>query len=142
MSAPYPCPCNCGQQFSTENGAVMHAINMGDEEHDAVTSKTDGYDRLDGGNDGDESREPADESGGQETTPGTDESDGAADGAQASDGSNPAFDGPSPDTSTSAASGSVELPCGDESYDPADAPNPPFKVSCGACGKSWRVTDE
>lgn len=58
----------------------------------------------------------------------------------AGNGSNPAFDGPSPDTSNSGSSDNVDLPCGHESYDPSETPDPPFKVTCEECGTSWRVT--
>ena len=34
-----------------------------------------------------------------------------------------------------------DLPCGHESFDLADAPEPPFAVSCDTCGKSWGVTE-
>lgn len=44
---PHPCPVECGEgPFSSENGAVMHAINKNDEIHDSVNNKTDGYSRL------------------------------------------------------------------------------------------------
>lgn len=43
-----------------------------------------------------------------------------------------------PDTSTNSG---VELPCGHESYDPSEAPDPPFKTSCDQCGGSWRVSE-
>lgn len=44
---------------------------------------------------------------------------------------------PSPDQG-----GSRELPCGHESYDPSEAPDPPYRVGCSECGDTWRVTDE
>lgn len=34
-----------------------------------------------------------------------------------------------------------ELPCGHESIDPAEAPDPPFTVTCDTCGESWTVTE-
>jgi len=40
------------------------------------------------------------------------------------------------------ASDMVDLPCGHESYNEAEAPDPPFGVSCESCGKSWVVRDE
>ena len=43
---------------------------------------------------------------------------------------------PEPDTSDN-----VELPCGCDSYDPSDAPDPPYKITCPDCGQSWRVTE-
>jgi hypothetical protein len=54
----YPCPADssdgaaftddaeCGRTFTSENGAVMHALNTKDEHHDVVGSKPDGYDLL------------------------------------------------------------------------------------------------
>jgi len=35
----------------------------------------------------------------------------------------------------------VDLPCGHESFAPAEAPEPPFRVSCEECGEAWNVTD-
>lgn len=34
-----------------------------------------------------------------------------------------------------------ELPCGHETFDPSEAPEPPFRVSCGECGEGWTVTE-
>lgn len=45
----FPCPVGCGAgPYSTKNGAVMHAINKTDGEHDSVENKTEAYDRLEG----------------------------------------------------------------------------------------------
>jgi hypothetical protein len=43
---------------------------------------------------------------------------------------------PKPDTSDQ-----VELPCSCDSYDPSDAPDPPYKITCPDCGQSWRVRE-
>jgi len=40
------------------------------------------------------------------------------------------------------ADGREELPCGHESFDPAEAPATPFTISCETCGKTWRVEDD
>jgi hypothetical protein len=35
-----------------------------------------------------------------------------------------------------------ELPCGHESYDPTEAPDPPYRVGCDECGDTWEVVSE
>ncbi len=44
---------------------------------------------------------------------------------------------PEPDTPNQ-----VELPCGCESYEPTEAPERPFAVTCSTCGTSYRVTPD
>jgi len=47
----YPCPVGCSKgPFSTDNGAVMHAINMEDREHAEITDKASAYELLDTSN--------------------------------------------------------------------------------------------
>lgn len=58
--------------------------------------------------------------------------------AGASDANNPTMPSGSPATS---ATDAVELPCGHDSYDPAEAPEPPFNVRCGTCGERYGVTE-
>lgn len=48
----------------------------------------------------------------------------------------------SPDTDDDDSTDSEELPCGHEAIDPAEAPERPFRVTCGECGDSWVVRDE
>lgn len=43
---PYECPAGCGETFASENGAVMHAVNKSDPEHDSIRDKPTGYNRL------------------------------------------------------------------------------------------------
>jgi hypothetical protein len=47
-----------------------------------------------------------------------------------------------PESDTESDSEKVDLPCGHESYDPAQAPEPPFSVTCDTCGQSWTVKNE
>ena len=43
----YNCPVGCGSgPFSTENGAVMHAVNKTDSQHSEVVDKRSAYDAL------------------------------------------------------------------------------------------------
>jgi len=35
----------------------------------------------------------------------------------------------------------IELPCGHESFNPDNAPEPPFPVECEVCGETWTITD-
>lgn len=42
---------------------------------------------------------------------------------------------------TSNGGGSEPLPCGHESFDPSEAPAPPFTVTCEECGGAWTVTE-
>lgn len=43
----YNCPVGCGNgPFTTENGAVMHAVNKTDAEHSEVVDKRTAYDAL------------------------------------------------------------------------------------------------
>jgi len=44
-------------------------------------------------------------------------------------------------TSDVNSSNDIELPCGHESFDPDNAPEPPFPVECEVCGETWTVTD-
>jgi hypothetical protein len=46
MAHPYPCPCGCGRFFADGNGAMMHAINSTDAEHEAVRTRATAYERL------------------------------------------------------------------------------------------------
>jgi hypothetical protein len=58
---------------------------------------------------------------------------------------NPVFGNVDPDADPDAglaADDSVELPCGCESYEPTEAPAPPFAVTCSTCGTSYRVTPD
>lgn len=34
-----------------------------------------------------------------------------------------------------------DLPCGHESFDAAEAPDPPFVVQCDSCSGTWEVTE-
>lgn len=69
----YPCPTGCGAgPFTTQNGAVMHAINKTDEDHDSISDKASAYAALEGV----DNQEAADES---EGTPEDDLEDKADD---------------------------------------------------------------
>jgi hypothetical protein len=46
MTDLYPCPCGCGERFGTGNGAIMHAINREDADHQRVSSRLDAYEEL------------------------------------------------------------------------------------------------
>jgi len=46
------------------------------------------------------------------------------------------------DTSNVGTSDDVELPCSHESFNPDEAPEPPYEVSCSTCGESWTVSKE
>lgn len=35
----------------------------------------------------------------------------------------------------------VEFPCGHDSYDPTEAPDEPFAVTCDECGERYKVTE-
>jgi hypothetical protein len=48
---------------------------------------------------------------------------------------------PSGSPATAATTDAVELPCGHDSYDPRDAPEPPFNVRCATCGERYGVTE-
>jgi len=45
------------------------------------------------------------------------------------------------DTSDVGSSEDIDLPCGHESYDPGEAPDPPFGIECSTCGESWTVRE-
>jgi len=34
----------------------------------------------------------------------------------------------------------VDLPCGHDSYDPSEAPEKPFRITCTDCKQTWRVS--
>lgn len=42
----YPCPCGCGEKFSTGNGAIMHAVNSEDSDHAGVSVHCEAYEAL------------------------------------------------------------------------------------------------
>jgi len=63
----------------------------------------------------------------------TDSSDGGS--------GNPVFGSADPDSSSKSEPEQVGLPCGCESYDPAEAPPKPFKVTCSQCGETYRVSE-
>jgi len=42
----YPCPAGCGERFGTVNGALMHAVNMEDEQHADTSGKHDAITQL------------------------------------------------------------------------------------------------
>lgn len=46
-----------------------------------------------------------------------------------------------PDATTEPDTEGVELPCGHESYNASEAPDPPFAVSCSECGNAWKVQE-
>jgi len=57
---------------------------------------------------------------------------------------NPVFGDSDPDADPEPnveTSDKLELPCGCDSYDVSDAPDPPYKITCPDCGQSWRVTE-
>jgi len=39
------------------------------------------------------------------------------------------------------SSDDVELPCGHESFNEDEAPDPPFGIECSTCGESWTVRE-
>jgi hypothetical protein len=53
-------------------------------------------------------------------------------------GSNPTMETPSP---ADGSNGTEELPCGHESFDPDNAPKPPFHAYCDTCGEAWVVEE-
>jgi hypothetical protein len=54
---------------------------------------------------------------------------------------NPVFGDADPDAATETETvEEVTLPCGHESYNPEDAPEKPFVVSCSQCGEQYKVT--
>jgi len=55
---------------------------------------------------------------------------------------NPVFGDIDPDTDPEPETESVELPCGCDSFDPSEAPQAPYKITCPDCGQSWKVTNE
>jgi hypothetical protein len=63
------------------------------------------------------------------------------DASQSNPGGSPVMGDADPDAAAEPASKDVELPCGHESYDPGEAPDPPFAVSCSECGKAWEVQE-
>lgn len=92
-------------------------------------------------------------SGGYEKAMSMLESDGGSkpdtDGTDGQTGSPNQDDGPTfPEASsgdnggTDTSEAPTDLPCGHESFDPSEAPDPPFRVQCDTCGASWTVTDE
>jgi len=63
---------------------------------------------------------------------------------QTQDSDSPVFGSVDPDADTDPEpdeSDQVELPCSCESYDPSNAPEPPYELQCTQCGKAWRVTE-
>jgi hypothetical protein len=48
---------------------------------------------------------------------------------------------PDGDTDSDSGANSVALPCGCETIDPADAPEPPYQVTCGTCGTTYKVNE-
>jgi hypothetical protein len=60
---------------------------------------------------------------------------------QSDTSSSPVMGNADPDATTEPDTEHVELPCGHESYDPGEAPDPPFAVSCSECGKAWEVQE-
>jgi len=52
--------------------------------------------------------------------------------------SNPTMETPSP---ADGSNGTEQLPCGHESFDPENAPKPPFHAYCDTCGEAWVVEE-
>lgn len=100
----YRCPIRCGEgPFSTENGAVMHAVNKTDDAHSEITDKRSAYDAL--------NRETAEADGGSKEDPAA----GSTDPAE-----NPVFGSADPTADVSEPSDSDDLrclDCGGELYD-------------------------
>jgi hypothetical protein len=100
----YRCPVRCGDgPFSTENGAVMHAVNKTDDEHAEVTDKRSAYDAL--------NRETAEADGGSKQPSTEDTTDPAE---------NPTFGSADPEADITEPSESDDikcLECGGELFD-------------------------
>jgi hypothetical protein len=73
---------------------------------------------------------------GGDTATETTETDDSADTS-----SSPVMGDADPQETAQSDTNGVELPCGHEAYDPAEAPEPPFAVSCSECGKAWEVKE-
>jgi hypothetical protein len=103
----------------------MHCVNKTDDAHAHLDYKPDVYRLIQGNGD---DPDPGSENQTIETT-------------QTDDSDNPMMGGPAVETEPK-GSEAVELPCGHESYNPVEAPDPPFTVSCSACGQAWVVENE
>jgi len=74
-----------------------------------------------------------------------DEPDGGG-GQGAEEGGSPGEEDPimgdgSTSQQTDGSTHREDLPCGHESFNPSEAPEPPFDVECNTCGESWTVTE-
>lgn len=56
-------------------------------------------------------------------------------------GGNPVFGSADPDGGDDDSTDDVMLPCGCEGYDPTEAPDKPFQVTCSSCSSTFRVTE-
>ena len=75
----------------------------------------------------------------QSSTSGSSPSSTSTNGDNPTVGSGDSGGGTQADTGGSDA---VELPCGHESFDPAEAPDTPFVIGCETCGETWQVEDD
>lgn len=67
------------------------------------------------------------------------EDGGGGSGGGGGGGGNPTFGDADPDSGSDDTE--HDLPCGHESFDETEAPEPPFRVECSQCGDDWVVND-
>lgn len=75
------------------------------------------------------------------------DSESASDGASAGPSESPDPEGDRSgnptfgDADPSGDPDEIDLPCGHDSYDPSEAPDPPFRAECEQCGDGWTVRE-
>lgn len=132
----YSCPAEGCEYSGTENSVAAHYSGTR-KQPDHAGGYEKAKQRMGSGT---SKKEAETESGTAESSDGG--NDGDTDSSTSETGSHPTFgDGTGGSDSGSSEPEEVDLPCGCESFDKSNCPEPPFWVSCDTCGKAYKVTE-
>jgi len=129
----YTCPAgNCGTTWESKEAVKGHWGGMQDESHTGAFHKA--WEAFQKERNGD--KPDTNELDGEDEEPDEDPSENEPD---ASVGKDPVKG--SGNTNDVESQSDVSLPCGHETFDPDEAPEPPYQVGCETCGETWTVRE-